>query len=438
LPSAARLGIMLAMPDLAAPLTASRPAGSPLRAARAALILLLAINLFNYVDRSILFSLAETIRGEFNVSKAAMGWLVTAFLVTYMLLSPLFGWLADRFRRWALIGVGVILWSLASGASGLAQTYIMLLLMRCLIGVGEAAYGPIAPTLIADLYPVAQRGKVLSWFYCAIPVGSALGYMLGGFFAHPGKWHHAFLLTIPPGLLLGALCFFFREPPRGAADGAVSQRKLRLADYLALARIKSYTINTAAMTAMTFAIGGVAAWMPTYLTADRHLSPETANLGLGAIVVVAGLIATLAGGITGDRLRGRFPGSYFLVSGFGMLAGFPLFLLVLVTPFPYAWFVTFAAVFCLFFNTGPSNTALANVAPPAVRAGAFAVNILIIHALGDAISPPVIGLIADHYSMAAGFAVISVTMAVGGVLWLWGARFLPADTAAAPHRLQTP
>lgn len=417
-----------------------------LRAARSALILLLAINLFNYVDRSILFSVAETIRNEFSVSKGAMGWLVTAFLVTYMILAPLFGWLADRFRRWVLIGVGVILWSLASGASGLAQTYGVLLLMRCLIGVGEAAYGPIAPTLIADLYPVAERGRVLSWFYCAIPVGSALGYMLGGFFAYPGKWHHAFLLTVPPGLILGAICFFYREPARGAADATTgpdagadaepAQRKLKLADYLALARIKSYTINTAAMTAMTFAIGGVAAWMPTYLTEDRKLSPESANLGLGAIVVVAGLIATLAGGIVGDRLRPTFPGSYFLVSGFGMLMGFPLFLLVLVTPFPYAWIVLSAAVFFLFFNTGPSNTALANVAPPAVRAGAFAVNILIIHALGDAISPPLIGIIADHYSMAAGFAVISVTMALGGILWVWGARYLPADTAAAPTRLQ--
>src|SRR6476661_6016787 len=127
--------------------------------ARAALILLLAINLFNYVDRSILYSVAEVVRGEFHVTKGAIGWLVTAFLVTYMVLSPVFGWLGDRKSRWFIIGVGVILWSLASGASGLARSYGMMLMMRCLIGVGEAAYGPIAPTIISDLYPVHDRGR---------------------------------------------------------------------------------------------------------------------------------------------------------------------------------------------------------------------------------------------------------------------------------------
>jgi MFS family permease len=310
----------------------------------------------------------------------------------------------------------------------------MMLMMRCLIGVGEAAYGPIAPTIISDLYPVNVRGKVLSWFYAAIPVGSALGYVLGGPFAHPGRWHYAFLLTIPPGLILGAWCFFMREPPRGSADGLASiahaSPPLKFAEYARLLRIRSYVLNTAAMTAMTFAIGGVGAWMPTYLTTDRKLTPEHANLGLGIVLVVGGFLATLAGGKVGDMLRARLPGSYFLVSGFGMLMGFPLFLLVLVTPFPACWGVIFLAVFFLFFNTGPSNTALANVTPPAIRATAFAVNILVIHLLGDAISPLVIGAVADRTSMAVGFGVISVMMAVGGVIWVWGARYLGADTAA--------
>src|SRR5271154_1709440 len=164
----------------------SAPAAHPasLRTARTALALLLGINLFNYVDRSILYSAQETVRNDFHTTSAAMGWLVLAFLVTYMLLSPIFGWLADRFSRWLLIGIGVTLWSFASGASGLAQTYAILLATRCLIGVGEAAYGPVAPTIISDLYPVAVRGKVLAWFYAAIPIGSAIGYVLGSPFAH--------------------------------------------------------------------------------------------------------------------------------------------------------------------------------------------------------------------------------------------------------------
>jgi len=409
-----------------------------LRNARLALALLLGINLFNYVDRSILYSVQESIRLDFGVSSSAMGWLVLAFLVTYMLLSPVFGLLADRFSRWMLIGIGVTLWSFASGASGLANSYAALLATRCLIGVGEAAYGPVAPTIISDLYPVSVRGKVLAWFYAAIPIGSAIGYVLGSPFAHAGKWHRAFFLTLPPGLLLGIWCFFKKDPRRGAADNLseAPPRKITFDDYKLLAKIPSYILNTAAMTAMTFAIGGVADWMPTYLTVDRHMTPERAGLFFGGIVASAGLVATLAGGIAGDRLRGKIPGSYFLVSALGMLAGFPLFLLLLITPFPLAWLVLFAAVFCLFFNTGPSNTALANTTPPEIRASAFAINILIIHTLGDAISPGIIGKIRDHYSLNIGFVAVSGMMLLGGLFWLWGMKYLAEDTRTAPTLLQ--
>jgi MFS transporter, Spinster family, sphingosine-1-phosphate transporter len=416
--------------------TLNSSADNPRRKARLALALLLGINLFNYVDRSILYSVQEAVRTDFGVSSSAMGWLVLAFLVTYMLLSPVFGWLADRYSRWMLIGIGVTFWSFASGGSGLAHSYAALLTTRCLIGVGEAAYGPVAPTIISDLYPVADRGRVLAWFYAAIPVGSAVGYIAGAPFAHPGRWHNAFFMTLPPGLLLGAWCFFKKDPRRAATQvEAPPPRQITFDDYKVLAKIPSYVLNTAAMTAMTFAIGGVADWMPTYLTVDRGLSPERAGLFFGGIVVVAGLFATLGGGILGDRLRSKVPGSYFLVSALGMLAGFPLFLLLLITPFPWAWVVLFAAVFCLFFNTGPSNTALANTTPPEIRATAFAINILIIHTLGDAISPGIIGLIRDHSSLKLGFVAVSITMLIGGLFWLWGMKYLAADTEAAPTRL---
>jgi MFS family permease len=130
------------------PLT-SGPA-APIPGARAALVLLLSINLFNYIDRYLIAALVKPIRDELHASDAAMGWLMTAFLLTYMCISPLFGWLADRINRWVLIGIGVAIWSLASGGSGLAKGYLFLLIMRCLIGVGEGAYGPVAPTIIAD------------------------------------------------------------------------------------------------------------------------------------------------------------------------------------------------------------------------------------------------------------------------------------------------
>jgi MFS family permease len=406
------------------------------------LALLLGINLFNYIDRQVLAAVVPKIQHDFHLSDERAGWLATAFLLSYMIASPLFGWLADRFSRWLLVGVGVLIWSVASGASGLATGFVLLLVTRLFVGVGEAAYGPIAPTALSDYYPISSRGRVLSWFYMAIPVGSALGYVLGGAVAYYFTWHWAFFLVVPPGIVLGAWCFFMKDPPRGRSDLAADAppqagRTARVSDYLILARTPSYVLNTLAMAAMTFAIGGVAYWMPKYVLDYRHWGTiASVNLIFGGIAVVAGLAGTLAGGMAGDKLRGRFPGSYFLVSGAGMLAGFPLFLAILWTPFPWAWIIIFVAVFCLFFNTGPSNTALANVTHPSMRATAFAVNIFVIHALGDAISPPVIGWMSDRWGMNVGFATVSVMMLVGGVIWLAAARFLGRDTAAAPHRLE--
>jgi hypothetical protein len=227
-----------------------------------------------------------------------------------------------------------------------------------------------------------------------------------------------------------------KDPPRGGSEGAAQERPVRARDYLMLGQTPSYVLNTLAMTAMTFAIGGVAYWMPTYVLKYRHWgSIASVNTIFGGIAVVAGLAGTLAGGWAGDKLRGRFSGSYFLVSGGGRLAGFPLFLAVLWTPFPWAWGIIFVAVFCLFFNTGPSNTALANVTHPAMRATGFAINIFIIHALGDAISPPLIGWMSDRWGMNVGFAAVSVMMLVGGVIWMAGAPYLGRDTDRAPHRL---
>lgn len=512
--------------SLEAPESSERQASLP--GARLALILLLSINLFNYIDRQVLAAVEPNIRHELLPgdpdAKTKTGFLSTAFLLTYMVIAPLFGWLGDRFSRWKLTAVGVVLWSLASGASGvpwpvaLANAYFILLLTRCCVGIGEAAYGPVAPTLISDLYPIKIRGKVLAWFYLAIPVGSALGYTLGGQAVNPVSfqvsaaslsslkdhaipapivarldsladrnfatqaafldeikkvlsgeelqqyrttleihfgqprlgWRWAFYLVVPPGIVLGLWCLFMRDPPRGQADAVPGSRTVHLADYLGLLRIPSYVLNTLGMTAMTFALGALGFWMPDYLKERdaRGLGPLDPVTTFGVITTLAGLTATLAGGMLGDRLRPRFPGSYFLVSGIAMLIGFPMVLLVVHSQFPWTWVYIFLAVFFLFFNTGPTNTILANVTHPAIRSSAFALNIFVLHALGDAISPPLIGLIAGRfgpqagytklYGMNAGFIVVSVMILVGGLFWLWGTRYLEEDTRLAPTRLHAP
>lgn len=477
---------------------------------------MLAINLFNYIDRQVLSAVlpklaldATLFRPDDPWLQTKLGWLTTAFLVSYMLLSPLFGWWSERRSRWLLVGLGVIFWSLASGGSGLATSFTILLLTRCLVGVGEAAYGPVAPSMLSDMYPTRDRGKVLSRFYLAIPVGSALGFVVGGKVADTAwGWRGAFLVVVLPGLLLGLLCFLMKEPPR---SGLEQKARHRLSDYGRVFRrvwnVRSFRYNTVAMTASTFILGGVAAFAPLYifqrearfqitqpaleklrdlkasdgapvvpgdlveklrpLAGDRVYtarelrdalavlpreqieqynatiydklttadSPTASRISFlfGVIVVVSGLFATLLGGMLGDALRSRYPGSYFLVAGGGCLVAFPAFVLMLFTPFPYAWGLMFIAVFGLFFNTGPANTILANVVPSSIRATAFAINILIIHLFGDAISPPIIGLIADQADLHAAFLFSSFFILIAGVVWTLGAPRLERDTANAPN-----
>jgi MFS transporter, Spinster family, sphingosine-1-phosphate transporter len=399
--------------------------------AHAALGLLLAINLFNYIDRQILAAVEPQIRATFFAADdvnamTKTGALGMVFLVTYMLAAPLLGWLSDRFSRWLIIGTSVVLWSLASGASGLAATFGLLVMTRVFVGIGEGGYGPAAPTILSDLFPIENRGRILAIFCAAIPVGSALGYVLGGLVnAHLG-WRWAFYLVTPPGLLLGAICFFQRDP-RGLGTTTTERQRPGWDDYMTILRTRSYVFNCAAQTAMTFALGGLAFWTAAYLQ-FRGLAPS-AIIYFGGITVVGGLASTLIGGVVADRLRARRPGAYFLVSGVGMLIAFPLFLGVLYSPFPLAWFFMFAAVFFLFLNTGPSNTALANVCLPKVRATGFAMNILVIHLLGDAAAFIAIGYIGGHTNMHVAFLVVSGTMLLSGVLWITGMKFLAADTA---------
>ena len=408
---------------------------------RRSVALLLAINLMNYIDRYVLAAALSKIQGEFfskddETAGVRMGSLATAFLVSYMLTAPFFGWLADRIPRWKLIGLAVIGWSLASGASGLATSFTALFITRLFVGIGEAAYGPAAPTVLADLFPIERRGQILSWFYMAIPVGSALGFVLGGTVAEHWDWRWAFYLVVVPGLLLGILCFFMPEPPRGGEHAL--KRRVRLADYQQLLRTPSYVLNTLGMTALTFAIGGVAYWMPAYIHVSRgQPGLDRVNQIFGAITVVSGISATYLGGLAGDRLTRRWPGAYFLVSGLAMLLAFPCFQLVLSTPFPWCWGLIFLTEFFLFFNTGPTNTILANVTHPAIRSTAFAINILIIHLLGDALSPPLIGMLADQRGgdMNFGFSAVSAAILVGAFVWLWATRYLQRDTALAPQRI---
>ena len=426
-------------------MTPTAPASEKVSRAWPLLLLLFGINLLNYIDRYVLPGVLPLVEEAFpGVSKTGLGMLAPAFLVVYMIASPVFGLVGDRMRRFTLVGVGVQLWSLATAAAGLARTFTQLFITRMLVGVGEASYVAVAPTIISDLYPVAARGRALSFFYVAIPVGSALGYLIGGAVGVAWGWRTAFYLVGLPGLLLGVACYFMPEPRRGGTEAVNAEqlaryldRKLTLSDYLGLLRVRSFLINTLGMTAYTYAVGGISYWMPTYLHQERGIPLELATFRFGLVTVVAGIAGTLMGGALGDRLSRRIPGAYFLVCGVGMLLAFPAFYTALMhdSP-PVYWAAIGVAEFFLFLNTGPSNTILVNVTMPRVRTAAMAFNVLIIHALGDVLSPVIMGRVADSSSLGNAFLSTVGVVLLSGVIWLLGMPSLARDTARVTTRMQ--
>ena len=404
------------------------------RAPGAILAFLFAVNLLNYIDRQILYAVFPPIQAELSLSDTQLGLLASAFMWVYLSTAPIFGLLADRWSRPRLMGLGVAIWSVATAVSGVARTHWGLLLGRAAVGIGEASYGSVAPALLSDAFPAARRGSALAFFSMAIPVGSALGYLLGGFLQRALGWRAAFFIVGAPGLLLAWSVSRLAEPPGGGRDSADSAghgaTAPRARDYLDLLRTPSYVLNCLAMTAMTFAVGGLAAWVPTYLVRIRGMELSQANLAFGLLTLIAGVGGTLLGGWLGDRLLPRFPAAYFLVSGVGLLLSVPCAAAVILLQ-DRSWVLgaIFLAEVLIFLNTGPLNAIIANVSRAEVRATAYAVNILIIHALGDAISPTIVGMLSDRVGLAVAFWIAPVTLALAGLFCFWGMRHLSKDAA---------
>jgi MFS family permease len=324
----------------------------------------------------------------------------------------------------------VAIWSLATFGSGLAPTFAILLLARAVVGVGEASYAIVTPSLISDLYPPDRRGGVMAIFYAAISVGVALGYILGGRMGESYGWQAAFFVAGAPGLLLAGTLLLLPEPTRGALDpGHASAPTLALRDALAALRKRpSYWFNTAAQTIYTFAIGGLGVWMPIYFVRERHLGRSQATDRFGIALVLAGLFGTMLGGALGDVLARRFAGAHFTVSAVALIATVPFTLLAVLSPHPAIfWPAMFVVLLLLFLNTGPLNAAMANVLPATLRARGFSIYTVAIHLFGDAISPPIIGKASDLVGLRLPVLVCGLIVVFAGLLLLLGRRHLVAD-----------
>jgi len=278
------------------------------RAARWTLTVLTFINLFNYVDRWVVAAVVESLRkSDLHLTDAQIGFIPTGFVIVYMLTSPVFGTLGDRRGRPPLIALGVAIWSVSTALAGFARGFTSLFIARSAVGIGEAAYGTIAPALLADSFPYEKRGRVFAMFFAAIPVGSAAGYVLG-----------------------------VKDPPRGMHDAVITRAPATItSSYLDLLHNRRFLFAALGYGAYTFALGGLAFWFPAFLERIRGMSRSEATVTFGAIALVTGIVGTFTGGWLGDRLLKKTKNAYLWVCGITtLLAAVPTWIAITSTHKP--------------------------------------------------------------------------------------------------------
>ena len=415
---------MQAEPEVTPRIDPNEPRVSAARTAGIALFLLTALNLFNFIDRYILPGVQPLVQKEFGVNDAQIGLLTTAFFFTYMLAAPITGWLGDRFPRKPLIIIGALLWSAATLYTYWVHSYETLLIRHAIVGIGEATFSIFAPALLADFYPERDRNRILSIFYVTIPVGRALGYLTGGVLGQHYGWRMPFFIAALPGVLI-ALGFwiFVREPKRGSADKLAPT--LDRATLHGLARNPGFWCATLGLAMWTFAVGGISTFLPTFFVRFSHMSLAKAGTVTGGLTVVDGLLGTIIGGWLGQLWLRRNSRALYLISAWGSILAIPAAAVVFFGPRSTFLPAAFVAEFFLFLNTGPLNTAIVNSVAAPIRATAISVNLFVIHLLGDAFSPAIIGKLSDATNLRTGLSITLITLALSGIILFIGARFAP-------------
>jgi MFS transporter, Spinster family, sphingosine-1-phosphate transporter len=456
----------------------SEPAGNSQTVTRYsyyALSVLTLVNFLNYIDRQALPAVAPAMQRELGLTDTEIGAMEAALLLSFTVLAPLFGRLGDRYSRTKLMAAAAVVWSIATGLAAwvdrwpllppslnlripffgfiaLSSVALGLCSVRALVGVGESSYSTITPTLIADYFPRQKRATALGVFQAAIPMGFALGYVLGAVLAYYFGWRLAFMLVGLPGLIVSVFVWKLREPKRGEHDMAATyaggEKALKQSWWQTTKQIlmtRDWLLSTIGYTALTFVLGAFATWATLMLARDKHMSETGAAVALGVVTLIAGAAGTFGGGWIADRVAARRRNGYFLVCAASSLLAIIPAVIALVTHRPGFFLpAIFFAVVLLFVNNAPFHAILVNSIPPAIRASAMALNIVVIHTCGDVISRFGVGKLSDslaggNVTLLAAFArmlgidpaqehltaallVVPVGLLVSALFFLWGAR----------------
>jgi MFS transporter, Spinster family, sphingosine-1-phosphate transporter len=388
------------------------------------LFILTGLNLFNYIDRYVLSAVLPSLQKTLQINYGDAGRLYTAFMLGYFLTSPIFGYLGDRSSRKWLIAAGIFIWSLGTVLTGFAMTLGIMLAYRTLVGLGEASYATISPGWISDTYSPTKRNNALTIFYVAIPVGAALGNVLGGQIDRLWGWRHAFVIAGAPGLLLALLLLPFAEPLRGEADGRADSpefsHKPKWDEIFKLLRIPAYLLTVLGYIAYTFALGAFGFWAPTFLYQVHNIPADAAATFFGVVLVATGLVGTLIGGFAATAWQKRNPAGYAWTIALSVVAAIPTSFVVIRTSNTLLSMVCMTVdMFLLFLSTGPVNTLIIETVPVNLRSGAMALSIFMIHLFGDLWSPEIVGRLSVHWqSLQKGLLLLPVALIANAVFWL--------------------
>ncbi len=419
--------------------------------ARFAFIVLLSINVLNYADRSVLSAVLPKIQTDLGLNNTDLGLLASSFLLIYAIATLPLGVWADRSVRKNIVALCVGIWSIATTLAGITQNFLQLFAARSVLGIGEAGYAPAALSLLGDYFPKELRGRVLSLWSIGNLIGTALGLTLGGIVAQHFGWRWAFYMVGIPGLIVTVLVWRAKEPLRGVydeEDGAENTTATAVhgsigSDFWTilqqLIKIPTYWILLAAFIFSFFTIGSASVWIPTYLVRAFNLSIGSAGIVSGAVLAGGSLIGTLIGGWGADALQRRRPEGRLLVSTIAFLLGAPLTLIALLihSLLPFI-IVFFFAIITLSLCLGPLNAVIQDIIAPDARATAIGVVLLLAHLFGDASSPTIVGLIADHSSGGLGFALLITApscLLLAGIISLFGLKTVARDMRAMQQKL---
>ncbi|VDK21921.1 unnamed protein product [Taenia asiatica] len=367
-------------------------------------LLLFCVNFLNYMDRFTIAGIPDMIRNYYHIDSKRLGLLQTSFIISYMFLSPVFGYLGDRWKRKYLMVIGLFVWSVVS--LGSSFSFGLFLTLRCIVGVGEASYSTLAPTILTDLFTGNSRTSVLGFFYFAVPVGSGFGYVVGSAVARAtGNWAWALRITPTLGLFcLFALIVFHTDPPRGLADGAVHLRTTSWwSDLRSLYSNRCFLFLSVGFTGNCFVLGALS-WFSVDYIQDVMATPLTTPLLFGLSACFAGLLGVVVGTSLARSLRAYSIRVDAYISGIGLLLSAPFILAGLIAPI-YSFYLCLV-LFCIFTILGIcfcwtiSDLSELSVVVPTRRATANAFQMLMTHAFGDAISPFIIGIQTSNSAMS--------------------------------------